>query len=98
MVKGEISKLEQCHDLEETTFIQYDRITLLPSVDTFKEEVKNSIRNCMLNNKISALILFDIDNFKHVNDSFGHEFGDIVLKNISNKIRESLNDNISPVL
>ena len=94
MGKGEISKLEQCHDLEETTFIQYDRITLLPSVDTFKEEVKNSIRNCMLNDKISALILFYIYYFKYVNDSFGHEFGDIVLKNISNKIRESLNDNI----
>lgn len=94
MVKGEISKLEQYHDLEETTFIEYDRITLLPSIDIFKEEVKNNIRNYMLNDKISALILFDIDNFKHVNDSFGHEFGDRMLKNISDKIRNSINDNI----
>ncbi|WP_294392707.1 EAL domain-containing protein [uncultured Clostridium sp.] len=94
MVKGEISKLEQYHDLEETTFIEYDRITLLPSIDRFKEEVKNNIRNCILNDKVSALILFDIDNFKHVNDSFGHEFGDVILKNVSDTIRESLNEDI----
>ena len=44
MVKGEISELEQYNDLDETTFAEYDRVTLLPSVDVFKNIVKNNIK------------------------------------------------------
>lgn len=83
MVKGEIGELDKYHNREETVFIEYDRITLLPSVDEFKKVVKNNIKNSIINETKAALILFDIDNFKHVNDSFGHEFGDVMLKCLS---------------
>lgn len=33
----------------------------------------------MRNNENIALILFDIDNFKAVNDTYGHDFGDLAL-------------------
>ena len=94
MIKGEIRELEQYYDLEETSFIECDRITLLPSVDVFKKIVINNINNYMLDNTEAALILFDIDNFKYVNVSFGHEFGDAILKSISDNIRNSLESNI----
>ncbi|MGL4107416.1 GGDEF domain-containing protein [Clostridium sp. LP20] len=41
-----------------------------------------------------SLALLDIDNFKGINDRFGHIFGDKVLKAIADKIKEGINDDI----
>lgn len=38
------------------------------------------------------LIILDIDNFKQVNDTLGHSFGDIVLKDVVKKLNESVSD------
>ena len=37
-----------------------------------------------------SVLMIDIDNFKHVNDTYGHQFGDDVIKNVSYCIRESV--------
>ena len=40
------------------------------------------------------MIIINLDNFKYVNDSFGHDFGDLLLKEISYSILESVTDDI----
>ena len=40
-----------------------------------------------------ALIIFDLDNFKSVNDTYGHIFGDCVLKHTSENLRQSVGEN-----
>ena len=37
-----------------------------------------------------ALVMLDVDGFKHINDTFGHPFGDFVLEEMGRRIRESL--------
>lgn len=72
----------------------YDTVTLLPSVKNFKDKVKEKMKESLTNNSMSALIIFDIDNFKYVNDSFGHDFGDLVLKDVGEEIRKKFNNNV----
>lgn len=43
-------------------------------------------------NKNVYLLMIDVDDFKHINDTYGHECGDLVLINIANTLNEALGD------
>ncbi|MEG2983627.1 MAG: GGDEF domain-containing protein [Peptostreptococcaceae bacterium] len=44
----------------------------------------------ILNKSIFSIVILDIDDFKKVNDIYGHEFGDVVLKEVSSFIKDKL--------
>lgn len=65
-----------------------DALTGLASRRAFDEHFEWSIRSARRNNEFLSLAVIDIDDFKHINDSFGHQTGDSVLTVMGEAIRQ----------
>lgn len=76
-------------ELQDKLHIQAitDPLTGLYNRHFFKDELTRMAASAKRHGKYLALILFDLDEFKIVNDCHGHETGDQVLVNIANKIK-----------
>jgi diguanylate cyclase (GGDEF)-like protein len=78
------------HRLERMS--QIDPLTGLSNRRYIKEKIQSEKKRYERNHRCFSLIMGDIDNFKEVNDSFGHECGDYALINISNLIQKNVRD------
>jgi len=58
----------------------------------FMERLRQEVKRADRYRTQLSLLMLDIDHFKDVNDSFGHQAGDAVLAGISQKVRERLRD------
>jgi diguanylate cyclase (GGDEF)-like protein len=78
-------------DLHETVQRQAvtDELTGLFNHRRFQEVMTAEVERVRRFNQELGLIMFDIDNFKRVNDTYGHLQGDVVLKEVARVLRES---------
>lgn len=74
--------------LEQAIF--YDSLTGVPNRLVFMDRLVQAICKSEENNSSLYVAFFDIDDFKNVNKLYGHEFGDIVIKNVINRAKEIL--------
>lgn len=56
----------------------------------FLRHFEHHLANARRYKKALSLVMFDMDHFKQVNDTYGHHAGDTVLKKVSNTIRETI--------
>ena len=51
---------------------------------------ENIVSENSLENKIKAMVLVDLDGFKHINDTLGHNVGDFAIQSAADKIRNAV--------
>ncbi len=64
----------------------HDPLTGLPNRNLLLERLNHAMARCRRHNHIGAVIHIDLDHFKLINDSLGHEIGDELLKKIANTL------------
>ncbi|POF28661.1 diguanylate cyclase (GGDEF)-like protein [Roseibium marinum] len=67
-----------------------DQLTGLPNRSTFFQNVEDARRAGRLDLRKAAIIFIDLDNFKAINDTFGHKAGDAFLRHVGNAISSHL--------
>jgi diguanylate cyclase (GGDEF)-like protein len=70
----------------------YDSLTGLPNRSLVEKYLKE-VLHLKENNKTIAVLLIGLDRFKRVNDSRGHRYGDLLLKQMSQRLQDSLTKN-----
>ncbi len=81
----DISKLKHAEEkIRELAF--FDQLTGLPNRVLLIDRVRQALNNNARNKSYGALLFIDLDNFKTLNDSLGHDMGDQLLKKAAQRI------------
>ncbi|MCG8488700.1 MAG: EAL domain-containing protein [Chromatiales bacterium] len=83
---------------EKIRYLAYcDSLTDLPNRQAFKEQVAKAINTANRHGRIGAVLYLDLDEFKRINDTLGHDIGDMLLQNITKRLVEQvrISDTIS---
>ena len=69
---------------------QHDALTGLPNRTLIHAQLGAALEDGQSRNHAVALLMLDVDHFKEVNDTFGHDAGDVLLRQIGPRLREVL--------
>lgn len=72
--------------------LKHDYLTSLPNRMLFTDRLRQSIKHSIRDKKKIAVIFIDIDKFKSINDSLGHDMGDLLLVEVANRIKDAVRD------
>ena len=84
-------KIEQ--ELEFLAF--YDAVTQLPNRRLFTDRLEQAIYKHQTSSENLSVMFVDLDNFKQINDTFGHAFGDKLLIEFSRVIKDIMPDSVT---
>ncbi|MBU0720926.1 EAL domain-containing protein [bacterium] len=96
--EDELEALAKAFD-KRTLMLQYqaehDALTTLPNRVLFIDRLRENIKKTPRHQPGFAVLFLDLDHFKEVNDSFGHDFGDELLLSIGKYLADSLRESDS---
>lgn len=86
-----ITQIKQRKDeMEKLAF--FDTLTGLQNRLLFKSNLQEAVERAREHGKLTALLFVDLDNFKNINDSLGHDAGDIVLRAAAERLSQHVRD------
>ncbi|NOQ80874.1 MAG: EAL domain-containing protein [Gammaproteobacteria bacterium] len=77
---------EKTTELENLAF--YDTLTQLPNRRHFYDYLERTLTRHKITKQPFALFFIDLDEFKSINDTLGHDFGDVLLTRVASRLRE----------
>lgn len=83
--------IESSKDLEYLSL--YDSVTALPNRSLFYDRLSRDIAEAKCNDSTIGVLLIDIDSFKDINDTLGHDHGDSLLNKIARRFSEQIKTN-----
>ncbi len=80
--------IERVHTAEQLEFLaRHDALTGLPNRAAFRDRLAQALARAGRDHKPGALLLVDLDSFKAINDTQGHDVGDALLKHVGTQLR-----------
>jgi diguanylate cyclase (GGDEF)-like protein/PAS domain S-box-containing protein len=70
----------------------YDHLTQLPNRRLLHDRLQHALAGAKRHGRSAALMLLDMDNFKALNDSLGHDVGDQLLVEVAQRLRDSVRE------
>lgn len=99
-INGAMHLIIQIIDLTERKRIEeelrqmafHDTLTRLPNRRLFMDRLQQALFRAKRNNKRVAMLFLDVDKFKHLNDSHGHDAGDQLLIEVARRLRAAVRE------
>ena len=70
----------------------HDALTALPNKNLFLDRLKQAIKHAKRQHQSLAVLFLDLDRFKEINDTYGHDVGDELLKRIAERLQAVVRD------
>ncbi|MBQ0743281.1 MAG: diguanylate cyclase [Pseudomonas sp.] len=71
---------------------RYDHLTGLPNRALFLDRLQNSLQRAQRDDLRLAVLYLDMDNFKQINDTFGHSTGDQLLQEVAQRLKQCVRE------
>ena len=78
------------YEKEMSDMAFYDTLTQLPNRRLFNERLKQAIEQTSRSNRLLAVMFLDLDGFKTINDTYGHQVGDLILIAVAERLASLL--------
>jgi len=93
-IAGSITDITErkLHEQRIYNLAYYDQITGLPNRSGFFEQLNKIIQNSYRNDKNFVVFFIDLDDFKAVNDTLGHDCGDVLMKEVAELLKDIFKD------
>jgi len=68
----------------------HDALTNLPNRTLFQDRLLQAMQQARRNQQLVGVVLIDLDNFKAINDGWGHDYGDMLLTAVATRLKNTL--------